>query len=678
MAPTAASSPLVHRLRRLSAALAVVAVLVATLLAGATRGAATPLDGLEGSGGTAPADGSDLRHLLPDQALAWGVHHPFAAYVTGPVAEGTVTLADGATAGELDGVADGTFRFPALAGSRADTAGIDAAFAGSVRFLGHGDLLDLTLSDLLVHVDGDEGVLVADVTSRSAGTPTSSPDGGPPDGGPADGGARAPGEVVYPGLEVATLDLSGIDPVPAGEGLATWAGIPATLTDVAVPAFAGAYPGGTALDPISLTLAVADGDLTGAGGTPPSSAPAPAETPSTLDAPAVGAPSVEPAPVGALDGRDEHRPAALAAPAAVAGPTVVGAPVAVTGGYLDWGVKESFRTYITGTVARGTIEVSGGASTNADGTFRFPARAEGEFDPETSRVAAAFEGTVRFSGHGYHGPPTDLLQVTISNIRIDASSSGGTLIADVVSLPLEGGIVNPQPDVEPRTYRNVALGVLGGASPVAAGSDGASWVQVPATLTEAGVPAFADFYRAGAPLDPLWFTLTLSSVPDLPDGPGGGGDAPGDPGVTIDRSNVAPGGTITVTGEGFMAGEQVEVWITPEGLWVTTAVADAAGNVTASVTLPASITSGTHRLELRGISSGKTVSSASFTVGDGAGTGGGGGGGAAGRAGSRGPGAATMPRTGTDLSLAVAGGAFVLIGLALVAGARTRRGQATG
>ncbi|MEV6574548.1 HtaA domain-containing protein [Streptomyces sp. NPDC051577] len=41
-------------------------------------------------------------------------------------------------------------------------------------------------------------------------------------------------------------------------------------------------------------------------------------------------------------------------------------------GTLDWGAKETCRTYVT-TVAKGEITVADGATKNADGTFRFGA-----------------------------------------------------------------------------------------------------------------------------------------------------------------------------------------------------------------------------------------------------------------------------------------------------------------
>jgi hypothetical protein len=642
--PTPTFPPATPAHRRWLATLAALVVLAAVMVgggAGATAGAAD-LDAGE-------LDVADLEApvALADQWLAWGVKSSFTGYVTGPVAGGEAVAADGATP-----EADGTFRFPALEGLTADADGIEAAFTGSVRFTGHDGVLDVSLSDLRLLVEGDTGVVVADVASRPFGS------------------VSAPQPVeTFDDLQVATLDLTAVVPIDAGGGLAAWVDVPATLTEAAVPAFAGSYPADTALDPLSFTLAAAEGTVPVADPAPEAPAPTPPAEPEAPEAPAGGADVEASRDLTAAPAA----PALPQAPAAPAAPTVLGAPVSITGGFLDWGVKETFRRYITGNIAQGSIQTSGGASANADGTFRFPARAQGDADVETSQVAAAFDGTVSFSGHGHHGQGSDLLQLSISNIRIDTSAGGGTLVADVVSLPLEGDITDPQAGGEPTTYADVALADLGTVSPVAAGDDGAAWLDVPATLTAAGVPAFSDFYTAGTALDPVSYTLTLSSVPDLPDPPPPGGGDQGDDGTTVDKAQVRQGETITVTGEGFMAGEQVEVWVVPGDVWITTVVADASGKATATFAIPATVPAGSHQVELRGISSGKTLITSSFTVvtGTGGTSGTSGTGGTAGRTGT-----STMPRTGTDTTLALVGGSFVLAGVALVAGARARRAAA--
>ena len=63
-------------------------------------------------------------------------------------------------------------------------------------------------------------------------------------------------------------------------------------------------------------------------------------------------------------------------------------PQPITGGYMDWGVKESFRNYVTGPIAMGSITVAGGVTVNGDGTFRFPARVTGNYDNAAGTLAS--------------------------------------------------------------------------------------------------------------------------------------------------------------------------------------------------------------------------------------------------------------------------------------------------
>ena len=173
---------------------------------------------------------------VTDGALDWGIKSSFVAYVTGPIAHGTVTPGAGATTN-----ADGTFRFPLVkAEVSAERGTMLASFGGSVHFLGHEGQLDLTIADIKVAVEGDEGVLTADVASNEL---ESAPVGG-----------SAPAAVVdYEDIPLAVLDLSGVTPVVT-ETSVTWAGIAAALTEDGVPAFSDFYPAGTALDPVTVVL----------------------------------------------------------------------------------------------------------------------------------------------------------------------------------------------------------------------------------------------------------------------------------------------------------------------------------------------------------------------------------------------------------------------------------------
>ncbi|WP_327252475.1 HtaA domain-containing protein [Streptomyces sp. NBC_01244] len=113
---------------------------------------------------------------------------------------------------------------------------------------------------------------------------------------------------------------------------------------------------------------------------------------------------------------------ATAAGTAPAASAAQGAPAAipVVGGTLDWGVLESYRTYVT-TIAQGEITVANGAKKTAKG-FTFGS-ATGQYDPATHLVTAAFKGSVTFKSAAHR------FEVKLANLRIDTGKK--LLIIDV-------------------------------------------------------------------------------------------------------------------------------------------------------------------------------------------------------------------------------------------------------
>lgn len=181
---------------------------------------------------------------------------------------------------------------------------------------------------------------------------------------------------------------------------------------------------------------------------------------------------------------------ALLAPAVAIGEDPPVEPIA--SGAVDWGLKESFRSYMTGGIAQGEIAVGGGASTNADGSFRFPVSG-GAFDPAAGATSLSTGGDVRFTGH--HGQ----LDMRVSDVRVEVTSDGAYLYADVSTLPLGSSAAID--------YANVPLAALDIAAVDPVIADGATtWTAVPTSLTAAGAPAFAGFYGPGTQLDPVTFT----------------------------------------------------------------------------------------------------------------------------------------------------------------------------
>jgi len=86
------------------------------------------------------------------------------------------------------------------------------------------------------------------------------------------------------------------------------------------------------------------------------------------------------------------------------------------------------------------------------------------------------------------------------------------------------------------------------------------------------------------------------------------------PTIALDASTVRAGDPLTVTGAGFLPGEQVQVWIHSDPVLAGVFTADAAGGVRAAITVPADLPAGTHQVELRGVTSGRSVRSAELTV----------------------------------------------------------------
>lgn len=161
----------------------------------------------------------------------------------------------------------------------------------------------------------------------------------------------------------------------------------------------------------------------------------------------------------------------------------------ITGAVLDWGIKASFRSYVEGAIAHGSITTSGGASRNADGTFRFTG-GTGSFDDQGNLTRIAFDGAVGFDGHDGQ------LDLDVTDVRVDLNGDQSVLRADLTSKDMTSGAVTAYPDV--------VLAVLDAeAGTYAADAGTSTWSGIPARLTAAGAPAFSGFYAAGAEFDPV-------------------------------------------------------------------------------------------------------------------------------------------------------------------------------
>ncbi|MEU2503663.1 HtaA domain-containing protein [Streptomyces sp. NPDC007863] len=366
--------------------------------------------------------------------LDWGIKSSFQGYVTGPIAQGSWSLTGGAA------TVGSQYRFHSAQGAYDPATGaFEAAFSGGVHFTGHRKAdgtneLDLTIGRPRIRIQGGAGTLYADVTSKAKGS-----------------GALT----VRSQVPLATLNLGGVD-MRGATGPVSLANVPTTLTAQGATAFAGYYPAGTALDPLSLTVDVRTAT--------------PSATPSSA------APTASP------------KAKAKAKPTATAGAALHTAAV-------DWGVRRTFREYVTGTIAQGKWTLADGAQ-DGGALFRFPS-GKGTYDPAAGTLDAAFAGSVRFTGTH--------LDLTLGEVTVRVTGGTGTLAADVTS--------------SGKTEKAVPLVTFAaGRLPP---KDGLAVVtEAPATLTEGGARAFGGMYKAGTAMDPVSLAVSVdetAALPALPD-----------------------------------------------------------------------------------------------------------------------------------------------------------------
>ncbi|MFB9662401.1 HtaA domain-containing protein [Glycomyces mayteni] len=161
----------------------------------------------------------------------------------------------------------------------------------------------------------------------------------------------------------------------------------------------------------------------------------------------------------------------------------------LSGGRLDWGVKESFRSYITGPIAQGEVQTGDGASA-ADGAYRFHSAA-GSYEDGTAVVD--YQGWVYFWGHDGE------LDLTFANPSVEYSGSSGTLYV----------------------YVNGARTDMASLSGASLRADGGTVAvsDAAATLTANGASAFAGYYEAGQELDPVSFSADVAVEPEETEAP---------------------------------------------------------------------------------------------------------------------------------------------------------------
>ncbi|MFI1399599.1 HtaA domain-containing protein [Streptomyces sp. NPDC020681] len=446
--------------------------------------------------GNAPAAPGAPKIELKDGTLEWGFKESFRKYVTG-MAMGTIVAADGAK----QAAGNGPFTFTDGTGTYdTGTHATDTAFKGSVLFSSKAHGFDIKLADVKVVTEGKGGSIQADVTLNGT---------------------------TQDDIAVAKLDLTSVPPGQGEGGAMVFKNIPATLTADGAKAFNGMYKEGDALDAATLSVKPAGG--------PSSPSPTPSATATATPTPTA---SATPTPTPTVS--------ATETPAAEEG--------AIVDGNLDWGVKKSFRDYVTGPMAHGKAELTDGATKSGEG-YRFP-KAKGSYDAEKKSLVASFDGGVRFLGHLTNGQY--VLDLSLTGLEVEVNGTTGTLVADVTTKDRETQKVS--------TYKNLGIASLTvPAGGLEADGDVVRLTSVPAKLTADGTKAFGGMYRAGEALDALTVAVSLTEDAELPSpSPSSGSTAGTSAGGSTGGSSTTggggtvgggTGGSLATTGAGVPAAE---------------------------------------------------------------------------------------------------------------------------
>ncbi|MCI7456263.1 MAG: HtaA domain-containing protein [Actinomyces urogenitalis] len=368
---------------------------------------------------------------------------------------------DGVTfSGEATG-ADGAFLFPVAAtGSTLDASGNGTlATTGSVRFTGHGGALDLTLSNLKVTVSGTTGTITADYSSKDM----------------TDASKTNTGQ----GAVIATLADVTVSSQTT-DGLTTWTiSSPTVAFGADAPTVFGPnYKVGQAVDAMTLTV-----------GTSASGATAPAPNGST----STGTKTDTLSQATGVTTTNTPAPAGTTQAATSSEPVCQAEGYQVSSGSLSWGLKSSFLSYIQGSIAKGAIATSGGASRSGSG-FTFAA-SSGTADPQAGTASIRYSGTVHFTGH------EGKLDMTIANpTLVIASPTSGYLMLTVSSTDMQGNSTS---------YGAIRFAEVTFSS-TSVTSSRISATASAVSLTAEGAKAFAGFYSAGQALDTLTASASLT------------------------------------------------------------------------------------------------------------------------------------------------------------------------
>lgn len=454
-------------------------------------------------------------------SVGWGLKQSFRSYLTGPIAMGSWNL-KGVNFSGSEGGADGQFQFAADP-SAVSVSGTDAdiPLQGSMNLTGHFGALDITYSNMKVKVRGTTAQFIADYRSTTVSSFTP--------------GATVTGAETGTQVPIAQFQLSSpITEDAVNSGTVNLSG-PGYITEDGNKSLGGNYgEGNNEADPINVTLDTSGESCgIGTGGgldgiTSAGQATSGGSGDTGAAAEGTGTPDLGMSP------RVSGTASTSGANSAGESDTTCTAEdgdrkVAET--RMGWGIKDSFRSYISGSIAKGDWTTTGGA-VYSEGNFVFSG-SEGTVTTADGSVTAGtlkFGGSVLFTGH------EGVLRTVISDPEIRINGSTGTLVANVESNDTAGN---------PNDFGRVVVADL--AITDASVADGILDGSASATLSAEGSEALAGYYAAGESLDPVSFRAALSDDCDG-DSAATLGDRPEDESDKDDDNDDARGnGKVNVT-----------------------------------------------------------------------------------------------------------------------------------
>lgn len=172
---------------------------------------------------------------------------------------------------------------------------------------------------------------------------------------------------------------------------------------------------------------------------------------------------------------------------------------------ITWGFKESFRSYISGTIANGEWQTEGGASYTTP-NFSFTG-GTGTYDPDAATGNVAFPGAIHFTGH------EGLLQTSVSAPTLQITGAGSArLLLDISSVPMEQALAGNN-TVHTATQVPFVDIDLSSATVTRTDADVTiAGTELPTAITAEGFAAFGN-YDAGTAFDPIALTVHATCAP---------------------------------------------------------------------------------------------------------------------------------------------------------------------